>query len=95
MNLHINGIEMRTVELTIEFVEKSKKYRAMIKGDRAALNRVFKQPPAKLVLERGPNDPQLARGFQPGLDVRVRGHKYRVYRRDFKRNRIYLRGVIL
>ena len=104
MNLHINGIETRTVELKVEYVRPTTpkgrlsiddmrrgKYRAMIKGDRAALNRVFKSQPNKLVLERASTDPSLADAFGPVIDVRVRGHKFRIYRHDHRRNKIWMR----
>jgi hypothetical protein len=98
MNLHINGHEMRMVELITEHVAKRGKvkahFRAMIKGDRTALNRAFKVKPAIIVLERGPSDALLGLAFQPNEVVRIRGHKYRVSRRDFIRNKVWLHEVV-
>jgi hypothetical protein len=105
MNVHINGIEIPELDLTVEYVrlqgkkfltvEQMKRgtYRAIIKGKRGAMDQVFKAQPATLVLERAPADPALADAFGPIKDVRVRGHKFRIYRRDRMRNKVHMRRV--
>lgn len=107
MNLHINGIEIDQVALTVEaIVDKKylgktfdeiprmgKSIRVTLELESRIRRRLFRRQPAVLVLERAPSDPQLAVKFGPGMTVRLGRRSYRVYRRDMKRNKVFMREV--
>lgn len=107
MNIHINGVEVPQLDLEVEWIMPASderptaaymmrhgKQRAIIKGKRGAMDRVFNSEPATLVLERAPTDPQLAQPFARVQVVRIKGRKFQVYRRDTVRNKIWMRRTV-
>jgi len=108
MNLHINGIEIKTVSLDIEAVarkgfktpkgffvptERTHYFRAKVQLERNTRMRIFYRKSAVLTLERAPTDPSLLDAFSHGLEVLVGRRKYRVYYRSRLRNQIRMREI--